>query len=65
MKRYYDADVLVALSRALKNSTLQAEGDRLGFSPQFLCDVRLGRRPVTESLALMLGFKRVTYYERD
>ena len=35
-----------------------------GISPQFVCDVRQGRRAPTDRLARALGWRRVVSFER-
>ena len=35
----------------------------LGFTPQYLCDVLGGNRPVSDKLASALGYDRVVRYE--
>jgi hypothetical protein len=45
--------------------TSEAAARAFGVSPQFLCDVRKGRREVGDRLAAKLGFRRIVLYERN
>lgn len=56
----------VGLAAVEKELELRVEGETqvklaqsLGISPQYLCDVRRGRRPVTKELAEKLGFEEL------
>ncbi len=53
----------------LLNQTIQQHGSakavaaRMGLSPQYLCDVRKGRREVSDRLAQKLGLRRIVTFE--
>jgi len=38
---------------------------QLGFTPQYLCDVLKNKRPVSENLALAMGYKRLIVFANN
>lgn len=62
MKLLTPTDVLMELARECERTSQIATAKRLGFTPQFICDVLKGRREITESLAERLGYNRVTRF---
>ncbi len=33
-----------------------------GFAPQYVCDMLMGRKPISPNVATVLGFERLTVY---
>ena len=59
MASYSDGDLIEELKRRVKKSSQKQVSMDLGFSPQFVNDVLLGRRPMTAALALAMGYSKV------
>lgn len=63
MQKFSEDDLVERLRELADKETQRAVAKRFGFSAQFINDVLNRRRPMTESLADLLGFVRepVTY----
>lgn len=59
-ERTYDHDHMLREITALVKrwGSQESVAGRLGVTPQFLSDVRLGRREVSEKVAKALGYRR-------
>lgn len=57
MKTYTGAEVLAELARLCTLDSQRTVAASLGFAPQFINDVRQGRRGLTDKLARALGFE--------
>jgi hypothetical protein len=58
------AEVYSLLDRRIEEAgTAEEFARQSGLSPQFICDVRQGRRRITDRLAKALGLKRVEVFE--
>ena len=57
-------DVVNLLNQTIKqHGSAKAVATRMGLSQQYLCDVRKGRREVSDRLASMLGLRRIVTFE--
>jgi hypothetical protein len=63
---YIESQVLQALeSQIVECGNAKKFADKYDLSPQFVSDVRLGRRSVTKALASRLGFKKEAIFVFD
>ena len=62
--RITEAMLLEDLKAEISRDSLRATARRLGFTPQFLCDVIYERRAISERLAGAMGYRRVVIFER-
>ena len=59
------ADVLALITELVKEWGSQSNvAARLDITPQYLSDIRLGRREVSEKVARKLGLARTTQFRR-
>lgn len=60
--RYNDKMVIAVLKKLCKGTCSEAVAEICGISPQYLCDMMKGRRPIIHAVVRKLGFKKVEYY---
>jgi hypothetical protein len=59
------ADINEALEAAISEAgTARAFAEKTGYSEAYISQVRNGHKPIPLPLAMFLGFKRVTRWER-
>ena len=56
-------EVVSILRKRCDASTQKDVARQLGISPQYLCDLLAERRPITEEVALKMGFERVVIFK--
>lgn len=65
MKVADEAYILGLLSDEIRSLSAKTVAGRMGISPQYLSDIRNGRRVMPELVAEYFGYRRVTIYIRE
>jgi plasmid maintenance system antidote protein VapI len=57
--------IIKEIHKFCNKKSYKEAAQQMGISPQYLCDILLGRRAISEKVAAFFGYKKVIKWKKD